>query len=132
MMGWLIALLICGALDPASARARDPDLDASAGELLVALAAVATLSMRGVAGAGAGGGKQPASGGRDACGTKKAKAAAVPTWQPGIADVVRAGVFSYHRQGVFLPLPPPPPSPLPLNTMLPTHPHTPQSPSPFN
>jgi len=103
-----IALLICGALAPASARARDPDLDASNGDLLVALAAVAMLSLCGNMAGGAGGGKRPASD-RAAEKAKKAKKAkaAVPAWQPGIASVVAGGVFSYHRQGVSLPCPPP-------------------------
>ena len=71
-------------LAPASARARDPDLDASNEDLFVALAAAAALS---VCGNMAGGDTRRASGsGRQSKRAKTAKSTAVPTWQPGIAD----------------------------------------------
>ena len=47
VMRCFTALLICGVLAPASARARDPDLDASNEDLFVALAAAAALSVFG-------------------------------------------------------------------------------------
>ena len=104
------ALLICGVLAPASARARDPDLDASNEDLFVALAAAAALS---VFGNMAGGDTRRASGsGRQSKRAKTAKSTAVPTWQPGIANAVATGWFSYHRQGVSIPASSPPPPPL--------------------